>query len=162
MSFLNQIGGLINQYTGGSGASNTEEAQNHYDQVAGIVPKDVLGSVIGPALSSMATAEVAEKVLSSASAMSSEQRGGLVQSLVSGFASSGTDVSSLLGQLGLSQSIADNPETATAEDVSKLAAHAHANDPGVFQSAMSFYGEHPGLVKELGPAAISAIIKKLA
>ena len=105
---------------------------------------------------------MAEKVLGSASAMSADQRGGLAQNLIRGFASSGTDVSSLLGQLGLSQSIADNPETATAEDVSKLAAHAHANDPGVFQDAMSFYADHPGLVKELGPTAISAIIRMLA
>jgi hypothetical protein len=162
MSFLNQIGGLISKYAGGLGASSQEEAQNHYDQVAGVVPKDVLGSVIGPALSSLATSEVAEKVLGSANAMNSEQRGGLVQSLINGFASSGTDVSSVLGQLGISQSIADNPETATAEEVSKLAAHAHANDPGVFQSAMSFYAEHPTLVKALGPVAISAISKKLA
>jgi len=162
MSFLNQIGGLISQYAGGLGATSHEEAQNHYDEVARVVPKDVLGSVIGPALSSLATSEVAEKVLGSANAMSEEQRGGLVQNLINSFASSGTDVPSLLGQLGINQSIADSPETATAEDVAKLAEHAHANDPGVFQSAMSFYAEHPELVKALGPVAISAIIKKLA
>lgn len=162
MSFFNSIGGLLNQYIGGSGAASTEEAHEHYDQVTSAVPAGILGSAIGPALQSLALGEVQQHIFNSASQMSSEQRGGLVQSLLGGFVSSGTNVSSLLAQLGINPSVADNPESASPEEVAALAAHAHQNNPDVFHRAMAFYAEHPTLVKAMGAAAVSAIIYEIA
>ena len=41
MSFMDQIGGLINQYAAGNGATSREEAREHYDQIAGAVPPGI-------------------------------------------------------------------------------------------------------------------------
>lgn len=162
MSFLNQIGGLLNQYLSGSGATNREEAHGHYDQIAQAVPGDILGSVIGPALGSLGAQQVQERIQNSAAEMNPEQRAGFLQTLLGGYRSSGVDLSSLLSQLGIRSSVADNPSQASPQDVAKLAAHAHQTNPDIFNRAMSFYGDHPRLVKVLGAVAITAIAKKLA
>ncbi|MDB5034626.1 MAG: hypothetical protein JWQ98_1867 [Chlorobi bacterium] len=159
---MDQIGGLIGQYVNGGGATTREEARDHYDQIAGAVPEGVLGSVIGPALSELGSDQVRERVYNSATEMTPQQRGGLLGSLLGGLSSSGIDLSSLLGKLGISHNVADNPETASPEDVAKVAAHAQENNPGVFQQAMGFYAKHPTLVKILGTMAIASIAKRLS
>jgi hypothetical protein len=162
MSFFDSIGGLLNQYIGGNAAASTEEAHQHYDQVTSAVPSGVLGSAIGPALSSLAVEEIQQHIFNSASQMSPAQRGGFVQSIMGGLASSGGNVSSILSQLGISPSVADNPQDASPEDVAALAAHTQQNSPDVFHRAMEFYAEHPTLVKAMGAAAVSAIIYEIA
>lgn len=161
MDWQNMIGGLISQYTSGQGATSPQEAHEHYDQIASAVPTGVLGSVIGPALSSLGGQQVMERVFNSATEMNPQQRSGLVGSLLNGFNSSGADVPSLLGQLGINPAVADNPHEASPEEVAKLAAHAHETAPGIFNQAMAFYAEHPTLVKVLGTMAVAAIARNL-
>jgi F0F1-type ATP synthase membrane subunit c/vacuolar-type H+-ATPase subunit K len=162
MSFMEQIGGLLSAYTSGSGATNRQEARDHYDQISSAVPLDMLASVIGPALSSLGTSQVQERIFNSATEMTPEQRGGFMQSLLGGLMGSGANLPGLLSSLGIGQSVIDNPESATPEDVSKLAAHTHDNEPGIFQKAMEFYAEHPTLVKVLGTMAIAAIARQIS
>jgi hypothetical protein len=161
MGFMKAISSLEVAYASGGGATSHEEAGEHYAQVADSVPSSILGSAIGPALASLGTQALTQKIFDSAGQMSSGQRGNLVQSLLGGLSSSGVNLSSLLPSLGVSQSVADNPESASPEDVAKLAAHAHETNPNVFQSAMSFFSEHPALVKTFGAVAIGAIIQQL-
>ncbi len=161
MSFIDQIGNLLNQYATGGGATNQQEAHEHYDQIANAVPPDVLGSAIGPAIASLGGENAQERILDSANAMNPQQRGGFVQSLLNGFLQSGVSLTPMLEKLGINPTIAQNPEEARPEDVARLAAHAHENHIDVFHQAMSFYAQHPMLVKVLGSVAIAAIAKKL-
>lgn len=158
MDWQNMIGGVLNQL-GGSAAAPGQDPHAQYDQISSIVPSNVMGSMIGPALGSLATSHVSQQLLGSANAMSPQERGDLFSTLLSGFTSQGTDASALLGQLGVNPATAANPQTATAEDVAALAGHAHANAPDVFHKAMEFYGEHPILVKTLGTVAVGLVVK---
>ncbi len=160
MDFMQQLGGLLNQYAGG-GAADRQQARNDFDQVAGAVPKDLLGSLIGPALSSLGGEQVQERVRNAASEMSPQERGGLLGNLLDGLRSSGIDLGSLLGGLGVNPGVADHPEQATPEDVAKVATHAKETDPSLFQRAMSFLAENPAIVKVLGTAVITLVMKNL-
>ncbi len=182
MALLDELGGLLGNITGGS--LSEEETHAHYDQVAKTVPRQQLGAAIGPALSGLDTQDVQSRVANSASQMSPQQKGSLVESLLGalGGASGGGGgtlggvlgalggagggaaggLGGLLGQLGIDPSVAQNPQSASPEDVGKLAAHAKENDPGIFQQAMSFYSQHPTLVKALGTVAIAQIARHLA
>src|SRR5947209_3480723 len=104
MGYMNMIGGLLERYAGGSAPASQEEANDHYDQIHSAVPSSVLASVIGPALSSLGVGEVQQHIFNSANQMSPDQRGNLMQTLMSGLASSGADLPSLLGNLGIRQS----------------------------------------------------------
>ena len=126
MDLKDVIGGLLNQ-TESNADKQSEEGQNSGE---GTNP---LGSI----LSSLGGGGgLLSQILGSVAAGDSEQRGGLVGSILSGLGSSGVDLPSLLQQLGINPEVADNPETATHEDLTKLATHAHENAPDVLQSAV--------------------------
>ncbi len=160
MDFMQQLGGLLNQYAGGASADR-QQARNDFDQVAGVVPKDLLGSLIGPALSSLGGDQVQERVRNAASEMSPQERGGLLGTLFNGLRSSGIDLGSFLGGIGVNSSVAEHPEQASPEDVGKVAAQARATDPTIFERAMSFFAQNPALVKILGTAVITLVMKNL-
>ena len=159
MSFLDQISGVLNNVMGGN--LNEQEVNSHYDQIASAVPQQTLGASIGPALQSLGLGQAQQGIANSAQQMSPAQRGGLMQQLLGGFGNSGVNVGSLLSQLGINQSVANNPQSATPDEVATLASHAQANNPSVFQEAMGFYSQHPTLVKALGAAAIAQIATHL-
>jgi len=159
---MDQIGGILQQYAGGGRASSREEARAHYDQISTSVPRDLLGSVIGPAMSSLPDNEIQERIYNSATEMTPQQRGGFLQNLLGGLSAGGTNIGDLLGRLGINKQVAEQPEVASPEDVAKLATHAQQTNPSLFERAMSFYAEHPGLVKVLGSVAIAAIARKLS
>ncbi len=136
-------------------------ASGLFEQLAEVLRGSVFSMVIGPALSSLGTQGVMEQIENSANAMTDEQRTGVARTLLNGLGSSGVDLNSLLGKLGINLSIAGNPAEANAEDLAKLAAHAHENDHGLFNRAMEFYNEYPALVQTLGAIAIAAIVNYL-
>ncbi len=160
MALLDQLGGLLSNVM--SGNLSEQETHDHYDQIAQAVPQQTLAGAIGPALAGLGAGQLQQGVASSAAQMSPDQRGGLVGTLLGGLGSSGMNIGSLLGQLGINQAVATNPQSATPEETAKLAAHAQANNPGVFQDAMSFYSAHPTLVKALGTVAIAKIASSLS
>ena len=161
MGFLDQIGGVLQQYANGVPPTR-DQAQGHYDQIASAVPPNVLASVIGPALASLGAPQVRERIQNSASEMSSQQRSDFMQTLLNGLKGSGIDLGSLLPQLGVNPAVADRPQEASAQDVAVVAAHAQSVRPAVFNQAMEFYARHPTLVKVLGTLAITKIAQQLS
>ncbi len=173
MSLLDQLSGVFSNLTGGN--LSDQEAHQHYDQIANTVPREQLGAAIGPAMSNMEPSDVQQRVANSATQMNADQRGSLVQSLLSGLGGSGGGLGGLgalaggagglgglLSQLGIDPSVQNNPQNATPEDVGKLAAHAQSNSPDVFHQAMGFYSAHPTLVKALGTAVIAGVARHLS
>jgi hypothetical protein len=163
MSFLDQIGGVLQQYANGTPPGATR-AQSHadYDKIAAAVPADTLASVIGPALGSLGGPQVRERIQNSAAEMSPRQRGDFMQTLLNGLQSSGVDLGGLLGQLGVNPAVAQRPQDATPGDVATVAAHAQTERPAVFNQAMEFYARHPTLVKVLGTLAMVKIAQQLS
>lgn len=161
MSTLDPISELLRRYGVGDGASNREEARQHYDQIARAVPEDVLASVIGPAVGSLPSDQIETRVRNSATEMTPQQRSGFLETLLAGLGSQSGGLQSVLDRIGVSPQVAENPQAATPEEVGKVAAYVKQERPDVFHQAMGFYAKHPTLVKVLGTLAISAIAKNL-
>ena len=159
MSLFDQLGGVLSNVMGGN--LSEQQAHDHYDQIASTVPQNQLGAAIGPALASLGAGELQQRISNSATQMDPQQRGNLMQTLLGGLGNAG-NVGGLLSQLGISPSVQNNPQSATPDEVGKLAAHTQANNPDLFHEAMSFYSAHPTLVKALGTAAIAGIARHLA
>ena len=128
MDLKDVIGGLLNQ-TAGNADKQPEEDQNSGEG------ENPLGSIL-TSLGGGGGGGLLSQILGTVAAGDSGQRGGLVGSILSGLGSSGVDLPSLLQQLGINPEVADNPEAATHEDLTKLATHAHENAPDVLQSAV--------------------------
>jgi hypothetical protein len=161
MTFMDHLGGLLDDYANGRGATSREEAHEHYDQIARHVPPDVLRGEIGPALGGLEAPQVEERIGRSAAQMTPEQRGGLLSGLLGGLAGGG-GLRDALGRIGVDPRIASNPQEASPQDVGKVAAYAKDNQPDLFHKAMGFYAEHPVLVKTMGTLAVAAIARRLA
>ena len=159
MSLLDQLGGVLNNVMGGN--LSDQQAGEHYDQIHQSVPQDQLGAAIGPALASLGGSQVQQSVTNSAAQMDPQQRGNLMQTLLGGLGGAG-NLGGILSQLGISPSVQNDPQSASPDDLGKLAAHTQANNPDVFHQAMSFYSAHPTLVKAFGAAAIAGIARHLA
>lgn len=162
MSVLDQLSGLFNSVA--SGNLSEQETHSHYDQIAQQVPQQSLGAAIGPVLAGLSNGEVQQRVLNSAQQMSPDQRGGITQALLGalGGGMGGANLGGLLNQLGISPSVASNPQSASPDEIARLAGQAHATDSGLFGQAMSFYSAHPTLVKALGTSVIAGIVGNLS
>jgi len=160
MSFMDQIGSILNQYQSGATPDRTQAAE-HYDEIARTVPPNVLASTIGPAVSGLDSQHLEERIARSAQQMTPDQRGSFLQTMLGGLAASGS-LPSLLSRIGASPTIASDPTQASPQDVAKVATYAKDNQPDVFHRAMGFYAQHPTLVKVLGTLAIASIAKNLA
>ncbi|HVE65609.1 MAG TPA: hypothetical protein VNC59_03435 [Thermoanaerobaculia bacterium] len=162
MSSRNPIDELLRRYGLGDGPANREEARAHYDRIAAEVPEDELASAIGPALETLPLDQIETRVRNSATEMTPEQRGGILETLLGGLGSAqGGGLRNVLEQIGVSPRVAENPQQATPEDVGKVAAYAKQERPEIFDRAMAFYAKNPTLVKVLGTLAITAIAKNL-
>ena len=115
MALLDQIGGLLQQYSGG-GNVNPDQARRDYDTIATTVPPHVLGAAIGPALGSLGGQEVQTRIYNSATEMSPSIRGQFVERLLSAIGGSGANVTTMLSQLGINPNVAAQPDQATPED----------------------------------------------
>lgn len=162
MAFLDQIGGLLERYANGGDNVTHEQAGTDYDRISGAVPGQVLGSAIGPALRSLGRDEVQNRIQGSANEMTPPVRGQFFGTLLNAIAGHGGNVGAILGQLGIDPGLANRPQDASPADVSKVAAHAHDAHPDAFNQAMSFYAQHPTLVKVLGTVAIARIAQQLS
>ena len=68
MSFMDQIGSILNQYQSGATPDRTQAAE-HYDEIARTVPPNVLASTIGPAVSGLDSQHLEERIARSAQQM---------------------------------------------------------------------------------------------
>ena len=100
MSLFDQLSGVLGNLAGGS--LSTQETNDHYDQLANAMPQDQLGRAIGPALSRLGTQDVQQQVTNSASQMSPDQKGSIVQQLLGSLGGAG-GMAGMLGQLGINQ-----------------------------------------------------------
>src|SRR5262245_19412837 len=100
MGFLEEISSVLEQYKSG-GQVSREQAHQDYDTIADAVPNNVLGSVIGPALSSLGSGEVETRIRNSAGEMTPSVRSQFVQQLFDSVGGAGGNVSSILSRLGL-------------------------------------------------------------
>jgi len=160
MSFLDQIGSILNQYHSGAMPSR-EEAHAHYDEIARSVPPSVLAQTIGPALESMDTEHLREKITAAAAQMTPEQRAAFLQQILAGLGGAG-GAAAAVAKAGASPSVAQDPSSATPQDVGNVATYAKEHQPEIFRRATEFYAQHPTLVKVLGTVAIASIARRLA
>ncbi len=160
MSFLDQLGSILSQYQSGSTPDHAQ-AQAHYDEIAKNVPPNVLAQTIGPALESMDTQHLKEKITQAAAQMTPEQRSAFLQQILAGLGGAG-GLGAALNRSGASPSVAADPASASPQDVGNLAAYAKEHQPEIFRRASEFYAQHPTLVKVLGTVAIASIARRLA
>ena len=169
MDWLNQIGGILQQY--GTGAAPARDVESHFDQVAEAAPQSALAEGLAAAFGSTQTPPPASMVSQLFEQSNSNQQAGLLNTLIAsagpgivaqllaGCGASG--LANLLGS-GQTQLTPEQASQLSPETVQQIAAEAEKQDPSLLDKLGEFYSEHPTLVKSLGAIALGVVMSKIA
>jgi hypothetical protein len=171
MSWMDQIGGLLQRYAGAGAQGAQPDAHDHFDQLAQVAPHSAVADGLAAAFRSDDTPPFPQMIAQMFGQSNGQQRAGILNTLIGAMgpaalsqilARSGGG-SGLAGLLGGGQSVP--PEVAqqvSPEAVQEIAAQAEQHDPSVVDMASNFYAQHPQLVKTLGAAALTVALAKIA
>jgi hypothetical protein len=177
MEWMNQLGGLLQQYGGAGAAQAPATVDDDLDQITQRAPQSALADGLAAAFRSDQTPNFGQMTGQLFNNSSGQQRAGILNTLIgvagpmilsqvlSRRAGSGGGLSGLIGLLSGGQQTQITPEQAAqipADAVQEIAAQAEKKDPSVIDQVSNFYAEHPTLVKTLGAAALTIALAKIA
>src|SRR5512146_1408698 len=159
MSWMNEIGTLLQQYHGASASSPPPSAAEDFTKVADRAPASALSDGLAAAFHSQSTPSFGEMIAQLFAQSDGAQRSGILNHLLAaaGPAASSIGLPASLNPLGGAGRAAVTPEQAqqlSSESVRRLAEEAQSRDPSIVDKASEFYAQHPTLVKTLGVGAL--------
>lgn len=187
MDWMNQLGGILQQYTGAQPNQAPDTVDNDFDQLAQNAPPSALSDGLAAAFRSDDTPEFGQMAANLYSNSGGQQQAGILNTLLR--AAGPTILAQVLSRMGQSGGGAGasggggggglggildmlrggqqevTPEQAQQippEAVQQIAQQAQEKDPSVIDRVSDFYAEHPTLIKTLGAAALTIALAKIA
>jgi uncharacterized protein YbjQ (UPF0145 family) len=171
MSWLDQIGGLLQQYQGASPQQTPNSVQNDFNQVTQAAPQSAIADGLAAAFRSNQTPPFGNMIGQLFGQSNGTQRASILNTLISALGPTvisqilaNRGASGLAGMLGGGQRevTPEMAEQVPVEAVQEIAERAEQKDPSIIDMASNFYAEHPTLVQGLGAAALTIALAKLA
>ncbi len=186
MDWMNQLGGILQQYNGAQPNQAPDTVDDDFDQLAQQAPPSALSDGLAAAFRSDDTPEFGQMAANLFSNSGGQQQAGILNTLLR--AAGPAILSQVLSRMGQSGGGASTsggggglggilemlrgggqtevtPEQAQQippEAVEQIAQQAHDNDPSIIDRVSDFYAEHPTLIKSLGAAALTVALAKIA
>lgn len=156
---------ILQQY-----ASRATDTHQDFDEVAGQVPKDVLGDGLSHALRSDRTPPFGDMVGQLFGNSNAEQRAGLLTQLIRAIGPGALAglAGGVLGRLGQSAGSGraevspTDAQSISPEQAREIAAAAEKKDPSVLDKVGTYYAQHPEVMKVLGGAALAIALGQMA
>lgn len=177
MDWMNQLGGLLQQYAGARPTQAPDTVHDDFDQLAQNAPQSALAEGLAAAFRSNQTPPFGSMVAQMFANAGGQQRASILNTLIAAAGpmilqqvlsraggGGGGGLSSLTELLrgGQQQITPEQAEQVTPEAVQKIAEQAEKENPSIIDQVSSFYSEHPTLVKSLGAAALTIALAKVA
>ncbi len=170
MGWLDQVGGLLQQYAGQNAAA-APETESHFNEIAQAAPASALADGVAAAFRSDQTPPFGEMLSALFHRSTGPQQAGLLNTVLSAVGPqllSGVlqqhSLGDLAGSLAGGQS-ALSPEQAASVPpaaVQQMAEEAVRQNPSVVEEVSRFVAGHPDLLKSLGPTVMSTVLSGLA
>src|SRR5215469_103892 len=172
MTWTDQIGNLLKQYTsGGAAAAPAPDVHAHFDQVAAAAPASALAEGLSAAFKSDQTPAFGQMLSTMFNNSSGEQKAGIINQILSSVPPgtltsllSGAGLAGILGGAGggTPQFTPEQAQKISPEVVQQMATAAHTADPSIVDSVSNFYAQHSTLIKTLGGTALTIALAKVA
>jgi hypothetical protein len=170
MSWIDQIGQLLQQYTGASPQQPSGNAGADFDQFARAAPPAAVAQGLSDAFRSEQTPPFAQMVSQLFAQSNGNQRAGLLNTLAAAVGPQllsqvlgGGGMSGLAGLLGgQSQVQPYEADQIPQHLVEQLAAQAEHQNPSVIDQVSGFFAQHPQVIGTLGAGALTAALSGLA
>jgi hypothetical protein len=170
MDWMNQLGGILQQYSGAQGGQAPDTVHDDFDQLSQQAPQSALADGLAAAFRSNQTPAFGQMVAQLFSNANGQQRAGILNTLISTlgpalaaqlFSQGG--LSGLAGLLsgGQHEVTPEQAAQVSPEAVQQIAEHAERKDPSVIDQVSNFYAEHPTLIKTIGAAALTIALAKI-
>ena len=171
MNWINELGGLLQQYAGAGPSQAPSTVQDDFDQLTQVAPAGTVADGLASAFRSDQTPPFGQMIGQLFGQSNGYQRAGILNTLISTLGP--TLVAQLLsrrGASGLGSLLSGGQSEVTPEQaqqvppeaVQEIAAQAEKQDPSVIDTLSNFYAEHPALVKTLGGAALAIALATIA
>ncbi|HXO04221.1 MAG TPA: hypothetical protein VN884_01175 [Candidatus Sulfotelmatobacter sp.] len=170
MTWTDQLGNLLKQYTtsGGAAAQPAPDVHAHFDQVAQAAPASAIAEGLSAAFKSDKTPAFGQMLTTLFNNSSGDQKAGMINQLLSSVnpdtlkqVLGGAGLAGILGGAG-TQVTPDQAQKLSPEVVQQLATHAEKTNPSVVDSVSTFYSQHSTLIKTLGGTALTVALAKVA
>ena len=171
MDWMNQIGGLLQQYTGAQANQAPQTVDSDFDQFTQAAPQSALADGLAAAFRSQQTPPFPNMLAQLFGQSGGQQRAGILNMLISTLGPTLVSqmltrggASGLAGLLGSGQTSVSpqQAEQVPPEVVQQIAEQAESKDPSVVDTLSNFYAQHPTLIKTLGGAALTIALAHIA
>jgi hypothetical protein len=185
MDFMNQLGGLLGQM-GADPEKKGDSPAAGFEQLAALLPQDVLTRGITAAFQSDQTPPFAQMVAQLFSGAGASQKAGLLNTLLAavgptllqqmfssqspgaassrGSAGMGGAIGGVLGSLlggGRSQLTPEEADRIPGAEVINLAQRAQETNPSVLENVSRLFANDPNTLQSLGSTALGLIMSKV-
>jgi hypothetical protein len=172
MSWMNQLGGLLEQYGNMQSSPAPDTVHDDFDQLAQQAPQSVIADGLAAAFRSDQTPAFGQMVAQLFANAGGEQRAGILNTLIRTLGptllaqvlSRGGGLGGLTDLLrgGQGEVTPEQAEQVSPDAIAKIAEQAEQKDPSIIDRVSDFYSQHPTLVKTLGAAALSIALARIA
>lgn len=183
MDWMNQLGGILQQYNGAQPDQAPDTVDDDFDQLAQNAPPSALADGLSAAFRSDQTPDFGQMAANLYSNSGGQQRAGILNTLLRAAGpailsqvlsrGAGGDGASSSGGGGLGGIIdllrggqqevtPEQAEQIPPEAVEQIAQQAQQKDPSIIDRVSDFYAEHPTLIKTLGAAALTIALAQIA
>jgi hypothetical protein len=171
MNWMNQISGILDQYSGAGAAAAPSGVHDDFDQFAQAAPQSAVADGLAAAFRSDDTPPFPQMLGQLFGQSNGQQRAGILNTLISAVGPTvlsqimarhgGAGLAGLLGGGG-QQVSPDVAQQIPPAAVQEIAEHAEQKDPSIIDTMSNLYAEHPQLIKTLGAAALAVALAKIA
>jgi hypothetical protein len=152
MNYIDELADLFEKYRLNN-PIDEQAARNDYDRVVIAVPSQLLGTIIGPALVSVAKDDLADRLLHAVLTMDGRDRKQLLDHIR-------TDAQQADARLPELYRFAED-NIARPEKLTSLLVSLYQTSPGIFHRALAYFADRLAPVKALGGDVIAAIIRHI-
>ena len=171
MEWLNQIGGLLQQYQGARPDQTPDNVHDDFDQMAQAAPQPAIADGLAEAFRSDQTPPFGQMLAQLFGQSDGPQRANILNTLIATLGptimsqvltrSGGSGLAGILGS-GQRQVTPEQAAEIAPETIGQVAEEAERRDPSIIDSISNIYAQQPTLIKTLGGAALTIALAKIA
>jgi hypothetical protein len=158
---------ILTQYADRSYQQPVDNAPDDFERIAADAPPEIVRDGLAEAFRADETPPFAQMVAQLFGRSDGEQRAGILNEILGslGGVAMGGPTRGPLGELvrrGGHRISPQEAERISPEQLQETVARAERHDPGLVERASEFYAKHPQLVRQLGAAALTLAMRRMA
>ena len=153
---------ILTQYADRSYQQPVENAADDFERIAIDAPPEILRDGLAEAFRAEETPPFPQMVAQLFGRSDGQQRAGILNEILGSLAGAGRGPLGEAARRGGHRISPEEAERISPEQLQETVARAERHDPSLVERASEFYARHPQLVRQLGAAALTLAMRRMA